>query len=103
MVKSQLQSDKLPRRIIVDGKNINDECEIANNFNNYFLQVGSTLAKIIENSRNSLTNYLTKVNYSIAQTKLTYKDLETAFFSIKRNKAPVYDDLNSNIVLESYN
>ena len=33
--KSKVQSETLPRRIIVDGKDIYNECEIAKRFNNY--------------------------------------------------------------------
>ena len=100
--KSKLQSEKFPRKISIEGNDIYNECEIANQFNNYFSKVGPTLAKDIEISTNSFTSYLEKTPLRITQERLTYKELAVAFFQLKKNKASGYDDINSNVVLESY-
>ena len=41
-------------------------------------------------------------NYAINVTDLTTEEFETAFKSLKRNKAADIDTINSNIVLDTY-
>ena len=101
--KSKLQSKNLPRRVIINGNDIYDECAIANGFNKYFVDVGPNLAKNIPLGTNSFVSYLTKTQHCIQNTNLTFKELETAYFSVKKNKAPGYDDTSSNVILNCYN
>ena len=78
------------------------QCEIASHFNKYFVDIGPTLAKNIPPSTNSFTSYLSKTQYCLKNQTFTSAELETAFFSIEKNKAPGYDDISSNVILNSY-
>ena len=101
--KSKLQSKNLPRRVIINGNDIYDECAIDNGFNKYFADMGPNLAKNIPLGTNSFASYLTKTQHCIQNTNLTFKELETAYFSVKKNKAPGYDDTSSTVILNCYN
>ena len=100
--KSKIHSKTLPKRISVNGNEIYSECEIASHFNKYFVDIGPTLAKNIPPSTNSFTSYLSQTQYCLKNKTFTSAELETAFFSIKKNKAPGYDDISSNVILNSY-
>ena len=101
--KSKIQSKSLPRRIIINSKDIYDECDIANSFNKYFVDVGPNLAKNIQLGTKPFASYLSKTQHYIQNTNLTFSELETAYFSVNKNKAPGYDDISSNVILNCYN
>ena len=50
----------------------------------------------------SYTEILMSFNDAISDSDLTIEEFETAFKSLKRNKAAVADTINSNIFLDSY-
>ena len=67
-----------------------------------FVDIGPTLANNIPPSTNSFTSYLSQTQYCLRNHTFTSAELETAFFSIRKNKAPGYDDISSNVILNSY-
>ena len=44
-----------------------------------------------------------KLNITYKTQTLTFSELETAYFSVNKNKAPGYDDISSNVILNCYN
>ena len=50
----------------------------------------------------SFTEYLISFNDAISDSDLANEEFETAFKSLKRNKAAVIDTINSNVVLDTY-
>ena len=75
--KSKIQSKSLPRRRIINSKDIYDECDIANSFNKYFVDVGPNLTKNIPLGTKPFASYLSKTQHYIHNTNLTFSELET--------------------------
>ena len=100
--KSKLKSTDFPRRLNVDNLDIYEDNDIANSFNNFFIGIGPNLANKIENARKPFESYINETNIHIENTELTYSEMETAFFSIKKNKASGYDKISSDVVLSCY-
>ena len=69
---------------------------------NFFTNLGPSLAKNIQPISKSFTEYLKSFNDAISDSDLTTEEFETAFKSLKRNKAAGIDTINSNIVLDTY-
>ena len=76
--------------------------QIGNEFNSFFANVGPSLAKIIPPVSTSFTEYLMYFNDAISDSDLTIEGFETAFKSLKRNKAGDIDTIKSNVVLDTY-
>ena len=89
--------------IKVDNDILYSQKDIAIAFNNFFTNIGPNLAKKISHTPTGFESYLTKFDQTINNEDLTLKEFETAFKSLKRNKAEGIDGINGNIVLEVYN
>ena len=94
--------DTFPRKIIIDNEEIFHKEKIANEFNNYFVNVGSNLAAKIPNSEKHFSDYMDKSNDILNMTNLTEKEFLEAFQSIKINKAPGFDEISPNVIKASY-
>ena len=92
--KSKSMNDSFPRKIQVGNSEIFKKNQIANEFNNYFVNVGSNLAAKIPSSEKHFSEYLKESNVTLEKTNFTIKEFEIAFQSIKINKAPGFDDIN---------
>ena len=91
-----------PRKITMNKTEIFQKEKIANEFNNYFVNVGSNLAAKIPNSEKHFSNYINKSNNTLNETNLTEKEFQDAFQSIKTNKASGFDDISSNVIKLMY-
>ena len=100
--KNKLHSNNSPQRLTINGEDIYNEQEIASNFNDFFVNVGPNLAKSITKSKNSFTSYIKSKPSYLEHTKLTMKVLDLAFFVLKTNKSPGYDDISSNVIHNCY-
>ena len=101
--KIKLKSSNLPRRITVnDERRIFDECRIANEFNAFFASIGSKLASKISNASTNFESYINKPD-SIMETKQhSVSESKDAFFSLKINKSPGYDDVSFNVLQKCF-
>ena len=68
--KQKLKSSSLPKQIKKDGTIIDCEFQIAQSFNDFFVNVGPSLAKKIKKPNRCFTSYL-----EISQNELAYFDL----------------------------
>ena len=94
--KIKLKSSNLPRRITVNEVDIFDERKIASKFNAFLTNSGTKLASKIPNASTTFESYINKPG-SIMETKqLLMNELKDAFFSLKINKSPGYDDISFN-------
>ena len=100
--KTKLKSSNLPRRIIVDNIETYDKKIISEKFNNYFINVGPTLAERIPPSENNFKSYLKENNLYQQEYNLSDDELEKAFFSLKINKSPGHDEINFNAVKQVF-
>ena len=66
------------------------------------MNLGLSLAKDIPTVSTSFTEYLMSFNDAIKDSDLTTEEFETAFKSLKWNKAVGIDTINSNIILDTY-
>ena len=100
--KQKIDNNNFPKRIVIDNKEIFDDNKIADKFNNFFTEIGPKLASKINNSGKHFLSYLKDVNApKISNTKLIDDELEKAFSSLKRNKSNGFDDISSNILLDT--
>ena len=100
--KIKLKSSNLPRRITVNEVDIFDERKIANEFNAFFTNIGRKLASKIPNASTTFGSYINKPD-SIMETKqFSMNELKDAFFSLKINKTPGYDDISFNVLKKCF-
>ena len=67
---------------------------IATEFNRFFANVGSTLAKQIPESENSLESYIAKTFATMQHKSFSIVELRDAFFSLKLNESPGNDKIS---------
>ena len=101
--KNKIFNDDFPKTLLRDKQEITGQKEIANYFNTFFTNIGSILASIIPHSEKHFTTYIEKSNIILENDDLTTNEFETAFNSIKINKASGFDDITSNVVKLSFN
>ena len=96
------KTNKLPKTFIESDllNIINDPVEIANKFNDCFINIGSNLAKEIKSDNNdTFKKYLYGSYYSsLSLNAITEKELETEFGNMKLNASSGYDDVNTKII-----
>ena len=73
----------------MEKKEITDIKSIAESFNRYLTEIGSTLAKKVDSSSVNFHKYLEAYNIARLEKDLTVNELKDAFFSLKKNKRQV--------------
>ena len=96
--KIKLKSSNLPRRITVNEVDIFDKRKIENEFNAFFTNIGSKLASKIPNASTTFESYINKPDSIMKTKQLSMNELKDAFFSLKINESPGYDDISFNVV-----
>ena len=84
--------------ITVKNKEILDKKEIAETFNNYFVNIGPNLAASIPESKTTSQNYIHYDGPCFSIINLTDLKLEIAFAIFKTNKSSEYNDISANTV-----
>lgn len=100
--KRKLCSSKLPSKITLNGTDIYDKNDIARNFNEFFANIGPNLAANIPKSTYRFEDFLEKPNSIMTEKPLSINELKEAFFSLKSNKSPGCDGINSNVVKKCF-
>ena len=100
--KSKVNSKKFPKSINVNGKSIKKNSRIAEEFNKYFANVGLNLLSKIQNKSKTVEDFLFPVQKNMEYKDLTFEEFEKALKSLKRNKAAVQQDINSNVKIKVY-
>ena len=100
--KAKINQKNLPKQLVINNKKITDKTEIANNFNEFFANVGPKLAEKIPDVNKKYESYIPVFDTSLLHTDLTEKEFETAFKSLKKGKAPGFDKVHVNVVLSVY-
>ena len=96
--KLNIRND-LPKTIHINKQCFVNKKDIADKLNKYFVNVGPDLAKNIPLSDTSFHDYLTRYEVEMQDANISMDDLKNAFQTLKRNKAPGYDDVTSNVIL----
>ncbi|MBY0581213.1 MAG: endonuclease/exonuclease/phosphatase family protein, partial [Rickettsiales bacterium] len=99
--KQKIIPTSLPHTIKVENKIINDTNEIATKFNHFFSTIGKNLSEKIPLTNYKLIDNLETSNY-LQSPSLTFEEFNIAFKSLKRNKSVGPDEINGNVVIDSY-
>ena len=97
--KVQKKNQSLPTTLKTENRIISDKNAIAEEFDAFFTNIGQNLANKIPQISTTFDQYFTPVDTQINHHDFTLKEFETAYKSLKRNKASGIDDINSNIVV----
>ena len=100
--KEKIKQQNFPKKIRVGEKEITDLKAIAANFNKFFTEIGPNLAKDIYPSLVTFETYLKRFHKNQKENDLTINELKEAFFSLKTNKSPGYDDINFNVIRQCF-
>ena len=79
-----------------------DQENIATEFNGFFANVGPILAKQIPESENTFESYVVKTSATMQHKSVSINELRDAFFSLKLNKSPLYDEISFNVVKKCF-
>ncbi|XP_065658588.1 uncharacterized protein LOC136083107 [Hydra vulgaris] len=101
--KPKINKPCFPKTIKINHKTIDDENVIANEFNNFFVNIESKLASQVPSANKSFDKYLDRNKNELNNEKLTMLEFNNAFKILKRNKATGIDDINSNIIINCQN
>ena len=100
--KSKNINDTFPKQIIVDQIEINDSQSIADKFNEYYVNVGPSLASKIPEGDISYRSYLPEVAITLGENSLnSSSEFDEAFKALKSNKSPG-SGLHVNIIKAVY-
>ena len=69
---------------------------------NSLLTLGQNLRKKFSDVNKKFESYIPVIDSSLLHTDLTEKEFETAFKSLKKDKAPGFDKVHVNVVLSVY-
>ena len=95
-------NNNLPKVLKTERGVIHDQKKIAHELNKFFTNIGQNLANKIATVQKSFETYLTRNENLIDNTKLSFEEFEDASQSLQRNKACGIDDINCNIIIDSY-
>ena len=84
--------------IKVKNRKIFDKKEIAETFNNYFVNIGPNLVISIPENKMTFQNYIHYDGPCLSTINLTDLELENAFASLKTKKSSEYDDISADVV-----
>ena len=100
--KSKNINDTFPKQIIIDQIEINDGQSIADKFNEYYVNVGPSLASKISEGDISFRSYLPEVAITLGENSLTKDEFDEAFKALKSNNSPGSDGLHVNFIKAVY-
>ena len=100
--KLKLHESSFPKMLKSGNNSCSSEPEIAKEFNNFFTNIGPRLAEKIPQVNQSFKDYLIYNNNEMENNELTFDEFEKAFKSLKRNKSSGIDDINCNIILDTF-
>ena len=87
-----------PKRLVVNNFEIFDQMTIAENFNNFFSEIGPKLASKIPDSIISFEHFL-QGDYQILEEKpVTDDELNEAIKTLKSKKSSGYDEISSDVI-----
>ena len=91
---------KLPDYLILDGKEIHEKENIANAFNNYFSNIGPSLAsKIPANNSNSFESYLdTTIKHTFNFNKVSEAEILSVINSINSKTSSGHDNITTKLL-----
>ena len=87
---------------MIDKESITNMHSIAEDFNTFFTEIGPNLANKINPPRKHFYEYLKKYQTCKPENVISGNELKDAFFSLKVNKSPGYEDISFNVVKKCF-
>ena len=84
----QSKKSNFPRKLKIGNKIKTSEDKIANEFNKYFADIGSSLAKNVPNPSITLESILKRVNTTLPSQSRSINELTDAFFFSENKQKP---------------
>ena len=84
--KTNKSGSRLPIKLLINKNDVTSEIGIANEFNNFFTNIGPELAKKIPTASRTFESFLNKIDAKIPADPVTINELKEAFSSLKKNK-----------------
>ena len=76
--------------------------KIAHEFNSFFTNIGKNLASKIPNASTTFEYFVNKSDFVMGTKPLSMNELKDAFYYLKSNKIPGYDDISYNIIKKCF-
>ena len=100
--KSKICKHKFPKSLNINKEEITDKKIVAETFNKFLVNIGSNLADKFPASSTNFESYLPNVTTAVSDKPLSEKEFKDAFFTLKTNKSPGYDNLHVNVIISMY-
>ena len=97
-MKELIGKVNLPQKITVNIVHLFDETKIVHELNSFFANVGKNLASKIPNVSTPFKYFVNKSDFVMETKPLSMNELKDAFYSLKSNKSPGYDDISYNVI-----
>ena len=95
-------SNNLPQNLSYKGKVYEQKGDVAEIFNEFFSSIGKNLASKIPKANRDVLSFIEHQENSMTYNSLTYEELDKAFKSLQANKSPGIDEIDINVVQETY-
>ena len=102
IVKVTLKSSNLPRKITVNKVDLFNETKIAHEFNSFFTDVRKNQASKIPNPSTLFEYFVNRSDFVMETKSLSMNELKDAFYSLKNNKSPGFDDISYNVIKKCF-
>ena len=96
--KARRIENKFPNKLVINNKDISEPKDIAEQFNKFFTNIGPKLASNIPEATKPFQSFLNETQTTMSSDALSVSELKEAFYSLKTNKSPGYDEVSFNIV-----
>ena len=100
--RSEISRSNLPKHLDINKKLVYDKAKIADELNNFFVNVGANLAQKIPASSKSPISYLKNFGKTMKHSNLSEDELIKAFHSLKSNKSQGIDEISVNVVKKTF-
>ena len=97
--KTKIKNNALPISLIINTIERYYKKTTANNFNDFFVNIGPNLSAITPASTTYYKTYLDFNNSVLPEFEIIDKEFESAYFSVKRNKSAGYDEISANVIM----
>ena len=78
------------------------EIGIANEFNKFFTYTGPEWTRKTPTASRTFVSFLNKIDITMPADSIIINELKEAFFSLKTNKSPGYDEISSNVIINCF-
>ena len=79
--KTNKSGSRLPTKLVINKNDVTSEVCIANEFNEFFTNIGPELAENVQTARKTFESFLNKINTTMPADPVTINALKVVFFS----------------------